>query len=557
MAADERATVAALDTARAVFRTQIESCQGRVIDMAGDSVLAVFDTATGAVSAALAIQQELKTLITGVPEDRRMRFRIGVHLGDVIEKADGTVYGDGVNIAARLEGLADPGGITVSQSVRTTVLGKVSAAFKDQGEQAVKNIAERVHAFSVEAGGSASEIIPSLTDKPSIAVLPFTNMSGDADQEYFAVGMVEEIITALSRIKWLFVISRNSTISYKDKPIDAKTVSRELGVRYLLQGSVRRSGGRVRVNAQLINSETAAHVWADRYDRALDDIFALQDELTMSVISAIEPTLRKAEIARAPRKRPDNLDAYDLYLRALPLATTAMPGDAEKALGLLEKAIQLDPDYAAAHGYIAWCHEQRYLRGGLSAETREAACRHAHAAIAAGSDDATALALGGFVIGVIERDYETALGALDHALALSPSTALAFGFSSIIRAWRGDDDKAIEHGKTGIRLSPYDPLIFLPYVGLAYANFFAGHFNEAASAASRAMAANPRFSVPCYLHAAALVCLGRDDEAKASADLVLALQPGFTISGLVSGNITSAERLERLAEALRRTELPT
>ena len=276
----------------------------------------------------------------------------------------------------------------------------------------------------------------------------------------------------------------------------------------------------------------------------------------MSVIGAVEPTLRKAEVERARRKRPDNLDAYDLFLRALPFAATAMPEDADKALHLLEEAIRLEPDYAVAHGFIAWCHEQRYLRGGLHAETREAALAHAHAAIEAGSDDAMALAMGGFVVGVMERDYETALEALDRSLALSPSSALAFGFSSIIRAWMGDDATAIEHARIGIRLSPYDPLIYLPYVGLAYAHFFAGNFVEAASAASRASAANPRFSVPRYLHAAALVRLGRLDEAKAMAEVLLELQPGFTVSGLVSGNITTPERMRTLAEALHRAGLP-
>ena len=250
--------------------------------------------------------------------------------------------------------------------------------------------------------------------------------------------MVAEIITGLSRIKWLFVISRNSTFIYKGRPVDVKAVGRELGVRYVLEGSVRRSGDQVRVTGQLIETETATHVWADRYDGTLGDIFALQDEMTMSVIGAVEPTLRRAEVERARRKRPDSLDAYDLFLRALPFAATAMPEDADRALPLLEEAIRLEPDYAAAHGFIAWCHEQRYLRGGLHAETREAARRHAHAAIEAGGDDAMALAMGGFVIGVIERDYATALEALDRSLALSPSSALAFGFSSIIRAWMGD-----------------------------------------------------------------------------------------------------------------------
>jgi TolB-like protein len=395
-----------------------------------------------------------------------------------------------------------------------------------------------------------------LPSKPSIAVLPFENLSDDREQDYFADGMVEEIITGLSRIKWLFVISRNSTFIYKGKPVDVKTVGRELGVRYVLEGSVRRSGDHVRVTGQLIDAETATQVWADRYDGTLGDIFTLQDEMTMSVIGAVEPTLRKAEVDRARRKRPDSLDAYDLFLRAFPFAATAMPEDAEKALHLLEEAIRLEPDYAVAHGFIAWCHEQRYLRGGLRAETREAARKHAHAAISAGSDDATALAMGGFVIAVIERDYTTALDVLDRALALSPSSALAFGFSSIVRAWTGDLATAIAHAKSGIRLSPYDPLIYLPYVGLAYAHFFAGDWAEAANAARRASQANPRFSAPCFLLTAALIQLDRIDEATLTSKRVLELQPGFTVSGLVAGNITTPERMAILADALRQAGLP-
>ena len=393
-------------------------------------------------------------------------------------------------------------------------------------------------------------------DRASIAVLPFDNLSGDPEQEYFADGIVEEIITGLSRIKWLFVISRNSSFIYKGKPVDVKAVGRNLGVRYVLQGSVRRSGNHVRVAGQLIETESAAHVWADRYDGTLGDLFTLQDEMTMSVIGAVEPTLRRAEVERVRRKRPDSLDAYDQFLRALPLVTTAMPEDADKALQFLQEAIRLEPNYAAVHGFIAWCHEQRYLRAGLQADTRHAALVHAHAAIETGSDDAMALAMGGFVVGILERDYETALEAIDRSLALSPSSALAFGFSSIIRVLKGEDSTAIEHARIGIRLSPYDPLLYLPYIGLAYAHLFAGNFVEAASAASRASAANPRFSVPRYLHTAALVRLSRLDEAKAMADVLLALQPGFTISGLVSGRITTPERMGMLAAALRRAGLP-
>ena len=403
-----------------------------------------------------------------------------------------------------------------------------------------------IPAMAVEATPhqvEARELLHVPQDRPSIAVLPFDNLSDDREQEYFADGIVAEIITGLSRIKWLFVISRNSTFIYKGKPIDVKTVGRELGVRYVLEGSVRRSGDRVRVTGQLIETETARHVWADRYDGTMGDIFTLQDEMTMSVIGAVEPTLRKAEVERALCKRPDNLDAYDLFLRALPFAATAMPEHADKALHLLEQAIRLEPDYAVVHGFIAWCHEQRYLRGGRHAETRAAARKHAHAAITAGSDDAMALALGGFVIAITEGVIPTALDALDRALVLSPSSALAFGFSSIVRAWMGDSTTAIGHANIGIRLSPYDPLIYLPYVGLAYAHFFAGDWAEAANAARRASQANPKFSVPSIQLTAALSRLGLISEAKSIAKRLLELEPGFTISGLVAvaGELTSHE----------------
>lgn len=404
--------------------------------------------------------------------------------------------------------------------------------------------------------GALPDSSPSREGIASIAVLSFENLSGDSEQDYFADGIVEEIITGLSRIKWLFVISRNSSFIYKGKPIDVKAVGRNLGVRYVLQGSVRRSGNNVRVTGQLIETETGAHVWADRYDGTVGDIFTLQDDMTMSVIGGVEPSLRKAEVERVRRKRPDNLDAYDLFLRALPLATTAISEDADKALHYLNEALRLEANYAAVHGLLAWCHEQRYLRGGLHADARNAALVHANAAIETGSDDAMALAMGGFVVAILERDYETGLEAIDRSLALSPSSALAFGFSSIIRGYMGDHSTAIEHARMGIRLSPYDPLIYLPYVGLAIAHFFEGNFVESATAASRASAANPRFSVPRCLRTAALARLGRLDEARAMATVLLKLQPGFTISGLVAGNSTTPERLAIWAEALQLAGLP-
>ena len=565
MGQDEAGTLNRLRThRRELIDPKVAEHNGRIVKTTGDGLLVEFPSVIEAVACAVEVQHGMVDANEATPANQRIVFRVGINLGDVIVEDD-DIHGDGVNVAARLETLAEPGGICISGVVHDQVYGRLEYAYDDMGDQRLKNIARPVRVYRVRLGGlSASATAPALErspalplpDKPSIAVLPFQNMSGDPEQEYFADGMVEEIITALSRIRWLFVIARNSAFTYKGQATDVKRVGRELGVRYVLEGSVRKAGNRVRVTAQLIESVTAAHVWADRYDRALDDIFALQDELTISVVGAIEPTLRKAEIERAQRKRPENLDAYDLYLRALPLASTAMPDDADKALPLLERAVQLESDYPAAHAMIAWCHEQRYLRGGLSEEVRMAARRHARAAIAAGGDDALALAIGGFVIGVVEHDFTTALDAIDRSLVLSPSSALAFGFSSIIRAWNGDDSIAVAHGEAAIRHSPYDPLIYLPRVGLAYTHFFAGRFEETVASANRALQANPRFSVPCYLRTAALAHLGRGTEAAASARHLMELQPTFTIASLVESKFTSDERISDLASGLRKADVP-
>jgi adenylate cyclase len=559
MGQDEAGTLARLRAhRRELVDGKIAEHKGRIVKTTGDGILIEFPSVVEAVACAQAIQRGMSERNAEIPADQRIEFRIGINLGDVIVE-EGDIHGDGVNVAARLEALAEPGGICVSRVVRDQVRDKLDVALEDLGEQSLKNIARPVRVFRIRpAGAPAATAGPVLAipDKPSIAVLPFQNMSGDPEQEYFADGMVEDIVTGLSRIKWLFVIARNSTFAYKGRAIDVKTVGRELGVRYVLEGSVRKAGNRVRVTAQLIDSTNAAHVWAQRYDRALDDIFAVQDELTMSVIGAIEPTLRKAEIERARRKRPDSLDAYDLYLRALPLATRCMPEDADKALPLLEEAIRLEPDYAVAHAMIAWCHEQRYLRGGLQEETRAAALKHARAAIAPGGDDATALAVAGFVIGIVEHDFAGGLDALDRSIELSPSSALAYGFSAILRGWKGDDATSVAHAESALRLSPYDPLVFLPYVGLAYTHFFSGRFAEAVSAADRALQGNPRFSVPAFMKTAALARLGREADAAAGARRVLELQPGFTIASLVDSALTSPERLTMLADALRRAGLP-
>ncbi len=349
MSADERATVAALDRARAVFRKSIESSQGRVVDMAGDSVLAIFESAAGAVSAALAIQNELAAASGAVPEDRKMRFRVGVHLGDVIEKADGTIYGDGVNIAARLEGLAEPGGIAVSEAVQATQRNRAEVAFRDLGEHAVKNIAHPVHAFQVQSHAGEAEPAQracpqlALPDKPSIAVLPFDNMSKDPEQEFFADGVVEAITATLSRIRSFFVIARNSAFVYKGKPVNVQQVGRELGVRYVLEGSVQKAGDRLRITVQLIDTTNGAHVWADRVDGTIEDIFDLQDKITERVAGALQPSIRLAEIERARRKRPQDLGAYDYTMRAMPYVWALEKEASAKALELLGQALRLTP----------------------------------------------------------------------------------------------------------------------------------------------------------------------------------------------------------------------
>jgi len=548
----------------AAVRRELRRFRGREVDTAGDGFFATFEQPAQAVRAAEAIVEAVAKLGVSI--------RAGLHAGEA-EAADQKIGGIAVHIANRVMSAAGPGEVLVSGTLRDLVAGS-GLEFSDRGLQELKGVPGEWHlwalvrevtdagqdaiagAVRVQVAGPARPNLP-LPDKPSIAVLPFTNLSGDPEQDYFADGMVEDIITGLSRIKWIFVIARNSSFAYRGKAMDVKQVGRELGVRYVLEGSVRKSGDRVRITAQLIDTGTGTHIWADHYDRALDDIFAVQDELTISVVGVIEPTLRKAEIERARRKRPDSLDAYDLYLRALPFAFTAMPQDADGALTLLNRAIELEPDYAAAHAMIAWCHEQRYLRGGLHEEVKQAALQHARTAIAVGGDDAAALATAGFVIAVIEYDYETATLAFDRSFALSSSSALAFGFSSIVRAWKGDDATAVDQAERAIRLSPFDPLLYLPYVGLAYAHFAAGRFEEAAAAAGKARQSNPKFSMPYVLHAAALANLGRGEEARVVADRLREVEPDLTVSTAIrSARFANPDKNAELGDALLRAGLP-
>jgi adenylate cyclase len=471
MGEGEEGTLAALKTLqRELIDPKVREHCGRLVKTTGDGALAsVFD----AVRCAAEMQRAMAERNADIPVEQQIDLRIGINLGDIIID-QGDIYGDGVNVAARLEALAEPGGICVSRVVRDRVRDKLDFSFEDLGEQQVKNIARPVRVYGVRIGGTtaaAAPAAPAVPDRPSIAVLPFENLSADPEQEYFADGMVEDIIIGLSRIRWLFVIVRNSSFTYKGQAVDVKRVGRELGVRSVLGGSVRKLGKRVRITTQLIEAETGLHVWAERYDRPLDDIFALQDEIALSTVGAIEPSLRAAEIERVKRKRPENLDAYDLVLRALPHVNAAMPEQARIAVPLLERALALEPDYGLAHGYLAWCFEVLFVRGGLDPEIAAAAVRHAHAAITHGRDDATALGLAGFVISVVEHDRTVAIEAIESALALSPSCSIALILGSIAMGWANEAERALEWGERAVRLSPFDRLIYAAHIGLAVGHF--------------------------------------------------------------------------------------
>jgi adenylate cyclase len=560
MGADEEGPLAALKALRkAIVDPKIKEHHGRIVKTTGDGMLVEFASVVDAVRCAVDVQRHTAEHNADVPPEQCIKFRVGINVGDIIIEGE-DIYGDGVNIAARLEGIAESGGISISEDVCRQVQGKVAANFIDVGEQSLKNIARPVRVYRVEFGGASATQptapVLALPDKPSIAVLPFQNMSGDAEQDYFCDGMVEDIITGLSRIKWLFVIARNSGFAYKGKIADVKQVGRELGVRYVLEGSVRKAANRVRITGQLVEAQTGAHLWAERYDRPLDDIFAVQDEITLSVVGAIEPSLRQAEIARTKRMRPDSLDAYDLVLRALPHSYTAMPEGAAKAIPLVERALALEPDYPLAHGLAAWGHHVLFNRAGMHEEDRRSAIRHAHQAITHGRDDAMALTLGGFVVSMVEHDRVAAVEAFESALGLSPSAAFTYLFGSCALSLAGEAERPIDWGQRGLRLSPYDPLAFLAWLGISLGHFQRGRYAEAIDAARRSTQSNPHLSTTQAVFAAALVKLGRIDEARAATTRVLALQPSLTIGGMCAAFGIPPSLAVPLSEALHTAGIP-
>ena len=562
--ADEDRTLARLRALRSdLIDPTIAVHRGRVVKRTGDGALVEFRSVLDAVRCAIEIQNAMVERNAGVSAERRIEFRIGIHLGDVVEESDGDLMGDGVNIAARLEGIAQPGAICLSEDAYRQVKARLDLAATDLGPTQLKNIVEPIRAYAMEVGvpaqpkpvtlaEPAAPAPLALPDKPSIAVLPFQNMSGDPEQEYFADGIVEDIITGLSRIKWLFVIARNSSFTFKGKPVDIRQVGRELGVRYVLEGGVRKAGSRVRITTQLIEAETGAHLWADKFDGALEDVFDLQDQITDRVVGIVEPSLRQSEIERSRRKHPENLGAYDLYLRALPHMESLSPAGARIAAELLEDGLKLDPKYAAAHALLAWCRQIIFVQGGLDEADKTSALRHARAAIAGGADDATALAVAGMVMAHLGRDYETALSAISSALAVNPSCAAAHYFGAQINAFCGDSAAATAHADRALRLSPLDSLAFVAHLAFGLVALHEGRYDAAASCFARAQPGRSSF---LSWQAVALALAGRMEEAETVARRALDERPDVRLHKLLQIGMIS-EITDKMAAGWRLLGLP-
>jgi adenylate cyclase len=541
-----------------IIQPRVTAHHGRVVKTMGDGFLCEFGSPVEAVRCALEVQE----VATASEESGRgLLLRMGLNLGDIIMEPGGDIYGDGVNVAARLEQMAEPGGICISGAIHDHIEGKVDRTFESRGEQQVKNIARPVRVYAlagVKTTNREPKALP-LPDKPSIAVLPFTNMSGDPEQEYFADGIVEDIITALSRIKWFFVIARNSSFTYKGRAVDVKQVGRELGVRYVLEGSIRRAGNRIRINGQLIDAGTGHHVWADRYEGNLEDVFDLQDQITERVVGSIEPTVQSVEIERAKAKATQNLRAYDLCLRALPniYLTAATREDNDESIRLLHQAIQLDPDYSAAKAIAAWAYVIRKAQSWSTPQEDDEGLRLADASLAAHRDDPTVLACAGHAIAFLGQRHDAALNALDRAVTLNNNSARALVSNAWVRIYVGEPEKALSHFQRAIRLSPLDPEMGYTLSGMAFAHLMSGRSEEALKAASRAVEEAPKWSSGHRALVFSLVESGRLEEARAAARRLNVLSPTFSISWL---SRTTAFRdrkfVTRYAEALRVAGIP-
>ena len=558
--ADDEGTLAQLKAHHnELIGPKISECRGRIVRTTGDGLLVLFASVVDALRCAVEVQRGMVERNAQVPCETRIEFRIGINFGDIIIDDGSSIHGDGVNVAARLEALAEPGGICISGRVQEDAQGRFDIAFQDAGEQRLKNIAHPVRVYHVRldgAQGSPSLVLP---DKPSIAVMPFNNMSGNLEEEYFADGVVEEIIMALSRMNWLFVIARNSTFTYKGRAVDVKQVGRELGVRYVLEGGVRKTANRVRITAQLIDSLTRAHLWADHFEGTLDDIFDLQDRVTESVVGAIAPKLEQAEIQRSKRKSTQSLDAYDYYLRGIAIFHRRTKEATSAALELFYKAVEFDRDFSSAYGMAAWCYVRRKASRWMTDPVRETseAAQLARLAVDLGKDDAIALSAGGFALAYVVGDLDNGAAFIDQALALNPNLASAWYTSGRVRVFVGEPELAIEHIAHSMRLSPLDPLMFGAQYGIALAHFCAGRYDAASSWAEKGLRWEPNFQSALRVLAASNALAGRLEEAQQAMARLRAADPTLRVVDLIGlPPLRRPMDAVRYADGLRKAGLP-
>jgi TolB-like protein/class 3 adenylate cyclase len=577
MGRDESGTVARLRAMRKQhFEPVIARHKGRVVKLTGDGALMEFASAVEAMAAAVEFQQAIARANQDVPANDALVFRVGLHLGDVIVDGD-DLYGDGVNIAARLEGEAPPGGIVVSGTVQEFVDGRLKVTFHDLGELSLKNIERPVRAMGVTwnaadwpvksdapaalqepASATPAEGALPLPDKPSIAVLPFANMSGNPEQEYFADGITEDITTALSRISSLFVIARNSSFAYKGKAIDVRQIGRELGVRYVLEGSVRKAGQRLRITGQLIDAETGSHLWVDRFDSVLEDVFDLQDRVTMAVAGAMEPSITQAEIRRANRKPTENLQAYDWLLRALGEQPMYSRDSFDGAIGMARRAIEVDPRYAQAYAYLAnWITFRKITNDWMKDEAAEMAegVRFAHLAVQLAPNDSIVLAMAAEALGR-NRDLANASPWLDRAIALNPNSAVAFGRGAIVRTFAGDYATAIDHADRAMRLSPFDPLSFVFSLARGIGHLLQRQVPEAVSWLGKSAQQNPRNASAFLWLGSALAHAGQMEEARTAIRRLLELRPMSSVTWHRQHCLHPEGDYEYLLEGARLAGLP-
>jgi TolB-like protein/class 3 adenylate cyclase len=559
MGVDEVGTLSALKAVRReIVDPAIAAHKGRIVKTTGDGMLVEFASAVDAVSCAIEMQGKMAEQAGSAPQ--KIAFRIGINIGDIIIEGD-DIFGDGVNVAARVENECEPGGVCLSGNAFEQVRSKTDFVFDDLGEKSLKNIDRPVRLYAARRSGQKATAAPlseiktplPLPDKPSIAVLPFQNMSGDPEQDYFADGMVEEIITALSRFHWLFVIARTSSFAYKSRTVDVKQVSRELGVRYVLEGSVRKAGNRVRITGQLIDATTGAHLWADRFEGSLENVFELQDQVASGVVGAIDPKLREAEMARSKRKPPANLDAYDCFLRAYALYYQWTSESNEEALRLLYKAIELDPDYAQAYAFATACYQHRKQNGlatELDNERRETA-RLAREAVRLGKDDAFSLCWAGFSLAMVVDELKEGAALIDRALVFNSNHALSWGLSGWVRIRLNQPEVAIEHFARALRLSPLDLGFHAYESGIAFAHIRAHRYDEALLWAEKALRDQPNSADAAMALAIGYALVGDLEKAKGAMKHVLEIAPGRRVSTVVGPG-----RHGRFTDALRKAGMP-